>query len=111
MLIRMGGGAIAGSGGPQGNPHGQPAGCSVPKPSGVERSSELVLGLRAGLNQPRRKPAGQAADRNKCTLHPSRSRPEDPGTGPDPLPRPADRARVRRHPVLGGLIHEYDLAA
>jgi hypothetical protein len=50
------------------NPHGQPAGCSVPKPLGVERPSELVLGFRAGLNQPRRKLAGQAADRNKCTL-------------------------------------------
>jgi hypothetical protein len=28
----------------------------------------LVRGFRAGLNQPRRKPAGHAADRNKCTL-------------------------------------------
>ena len=27
------------------------------------------VGFRAGLNQPRRKPAGHAADRNKCTLH------------------------------------------
>jgi transposase InsO family protein len=34
-----------------------------------------------------------------------------PEPRPDPLPRPADRARVRRHAVLGGLIHEYDLAA
>jgi hypothetical protein len=29
---------------------------------------------------------------------------------PDPLPRPADGARVRRHDVLGDLIHEHDLA-
>jgi hypothetical protein len=28
----------------------------------------LVRGFRAGLNHPRRKPAGHAADRNKCTL-------------------------------------------
>jgi hypothetical protein len=28
----------------------------------------LVRGFRAGLNQPRRKPAGYAADRNRCTL-------------------------------------------
>jgi transposase InsO family protein len=34
-----------------------------------------------------------------------------PEPRPDPLPRPADGARVRRHAVLGGLIHEYDLAA
>jgi hypothetical protein len=34
----------------------------------VARSSKLVLGFRAGLNQPRKKPAGHAADRNKCTL-------------------------------------------
>jgi putative transposase len=29
----------------------------------------------------------------------------------DPLPSPADGARVRRHDVLGGVIHEYVLAA
>jgi transposase InsO family protein len=34
-----------------------------------------------------------------------------PEPRPDPLPRPADGARVRRHDVVGGLIHEYDLAA
>jgi putative transposase len=33
-----------------------------------------------------------------------------PEPRPYPLPR-ADGARVRRHDVLGGLIHEYDLAA
>jgi hypothetical protein len=31
-----------------------PAGCSVPKPPGAARSSKLVLGFWAGLNQPRR---------------------------------------------------------
>ncbi len=34
-----------------------------------------------------------------------------PEPRPDPPPRPADAARVRKHDVLGGLIHEYDLAA
>jgi len=29
----------------------------------------------------------------------------------DSLPRPALRERVRRHDLLGGLIHEYELAA
>jgi len=47
-----------------------PAGCSIAKPPRVARCSKLVLGFRAGLNRPRRKPAGHAADRNKCTLQP-----------------------------------------
>jgi transposase InsO family protein len=34
-----------------------------------------------------------------------------PEPRPDPLRRQTDGARVRRHDVLGGLIHEYDLAA
>jgi putative transposase len=34
-----------------------------------------------------------------------------PEPRPDPLRRPTDGARVRRHDVLGGLIHEYDLAS
>ena len=34
-----------------------------------------------------------------------------PRRRPHPPPRPADGARVRRHDVLGGLIHEYELAA
>jgi hypothetical protein len=38
-----------------------------PQAPGVSRSSKLV-GFRAGLNEPRRKPVGHAADRNICTL-------------------------------------------
>jgi putative transposase len=34
-----------------------------------------------------------------------------PRRRPHPPPPPADGARVRRHDVLGGLIHEYELAA
>jgi putative transposase len=34
-----------------------------------------------------------------------------PDPRPDPAPWPAQSARVRRRDVLGGLIHEYDLAA
>ncbi len=34
-----------------------------------------------------------------------------PDPQPDPAPWPADGARVRKRDVLGGLIHEYDLAA
>jgi hypothetical protein len=37
-------------------------------PRGVARASMFVRGFRAGLSQPRRKPARHAADRNKCTL-------------------------------------------
>jgi hypothetical protein len=49
--------------------------------------------------------------------HYNRARPhrgldlKTPEPRPDPLPRPADRTRVRRQDVLGGLIHEYELAA
>jgi putative transposase len=51
------------------------------------------------------------------TAHYNRRRPHrglglnSPEPRPDPLPRPADGVRVRRHAVLGGLIHEYHLAA
>jgi transposase InsO family protein len=34
-----------------------------------------------------------------------------PEARPEPIPRRADGAPVRRHDLLGGLIHEYDLAA
>jgi putative transposase len=34
-----------------------------------------------------------------------------PEPQPDSLPRPALGGRVRRHDLLGGLIHEYELAA
>jgi transposase InsO family protein len=34
-----------------------------------------------------------------------------PEPRPDPVQRPADRVRIKRRDVLGGLIHEYDLAA
>src|SRR6266508_6765424 len=77
-----------------------------------ENAPDRVPGLDAGARPP--PPGASASGLHRPLQHaeaPSRSRPEDPGTGPDPLPRPADRARVRRHPVLGGLIHEYDLAA
>jgi len=57
-------------GGPQGNRMGQqfPGWVRYPEtPGGIARASMLVRGS-GPLNQPRRKPAGHAADRNKCTL-------------------------------------------
>lgn len=51
------------------------------------------------------------------TAHYNEARPhrgldlKTPEPRPDPLPHPADGARVRRHDVLGGLIHEYELVA
>jgi hypothetical protein len=56
MLIRMGGGAIAGSGGPQGNPHGQPAGRSVPKPSRGREVFRARPRVPCRGNQPRGNP-------------------------------------------------------
>jgi hypothetical protein len=71
MLIRMGGGAITPSWGPQGNPHREQLSGwgAVSRPPGSRGLPIPSSGFVPG-NQPRRKPAGQAADRNKSTLHP-----------------------------------------
>jgi putative transposase len=51
------------------------------------------------------------------TAHYNEARPhrgldlKTPEARPEPIPRRADGAPVRRHDLLGGLIHEYDLAA
>jgi transposase InsO family protein len=51
------------------------------------------------------------------TAHYNEARPhrgldlKTPEARPEPIPRRADGVPVRRHDLLGGLIHEYDLAA
>ena len=51
------------------------------------------------------------------TAHYNEARPhrgldqKTPEARPEPIPRRADGTQVRRHDLLGGLIHEYDLAA
>jgi putative transposase len=66
----------------------------------------LVLGPRR-LEQVLR---AYTAHYNRRRPHRGRE-PRTPDPQPDPAPWPAEGVRVRRRDVLGGLIHEYDLAA
>ncbi len=71
MLIRMAGAAMTASWGDRRAirmSSDGPTGCSVPKRPGVARSSELVLGFRAGLTRLEGNPLVKPPDRNKCTL-------------------------------------------
>src|SRR6266508_359058 len=55
--------------GPQGNPYGQqsPGWVQYPETPGGCEVFQARPRVPAGLNQPRMKPAGHAADQNKCT--------------------------------------------
>src|ERR687892_2856850 len=78
---------------------------------GPHRSGR-VPGLDAGARPP--SPGADAPDvrgpYNEARPHRGLEL-KTPGPRPYPTPWPADAAQVRRRDVLGGLIHEYELAA